>query len=78
MIYQPRSTNDLKMSLDGLNDNQIEYQIATNNRVVAYQFFIYNIDNSIFYDSDKVDLNPNLYNNDILTIPLPADKVRTY
>lgn len=72
MIYQPRNLQILKVSFDGLKDNQLQYQIATNNKIIAYELFIYNLDNSIFYDSEKIKLNPNLYNNDILTIQLPS------
>lgn len=71
MIYQPQNLQKLKVSLDGLKDNQLQYQIATNNKIISYELFIYNLDNSLFYDSKKIDLKPNLYNNDVLTIPLP-------
>ena len=72
MIYQPRNLQILKTSFDGLRDNQLQYQIATNNKIIAYELFIYNMNNSIFYDSTKIRLNPHLYNNDILTISLPS------
>lgn len=72
MIYQPQNLQKLKVSLDGLKDNQLQYQIATNNKIISYELFIYNLDNSLFYDSKKIDLKPNLYNNDVLTIPLPS------
>jgi len=72
MIYQPRNLQILKSSFDGLKDNILQYQIATNNKVIAYELFIYDSNNNIFYDSGKINLSPNLYNNDILTIPLPS------
>ena len=72
MIYQPRNLQILKVSFDGLKDNKLQYQIATNNKIIAYQLFIYNLDKSTFYDSQKIKLSPNLYNNDILTIQLPS------
>lgn len=72
MIYQPRNLQVLKSSLDGLQENQLQYQIATNNKVIAYELFIYDLNNNLFYDSSKTRLSPNLYNNDILTIPLPS------
>ncbi len=72
MIYQPRNLQILKVSFDGLKDNQLQYQIATNNKIIAYELFIYNLDNSVFYDSGKIKLDTSLYNNDILTIKLPS------
>lgn len=72
MIYQPRNLQILKTSLDGLKENQLQYQIATNNKIIAYELFIYDLNNNIFYDSGKIKLTPNLYNNDILTILLPS------
>ena len=30
MIYQPRNLQILKVSFDGLKDNELQYQIATN------------------------------------------------
>lgn len=72
MIYQPRNLQVLKKSFDGLKDNKLQYQIATNNKIIAYELFIYDVNNSLFYDSEKVKLNPNLYNNEILTVPLPS------
>ena len=72
MIYQPHNLQVLKTSMDGLKENKLEYQIATNNKIIAYELFIYNQDNTLFYDSKQIELKPNLYNNDILTIPLPS------
>ena len=72
MIYQPRNLQILKSSFDGLKENQLQYQIATNNKIIAYELFIYDLNNNIFYDSSRIKLTPNLYNNDILTIPLPS------
>lgn len=72
MIYQPRNLQILKVSFDGLKENQLQYQIATNNKIIAYELFIYNLDNSVFYDSGKIKLDTSLYNNDILTIKLPS------
>jgi len=71
MIYQPRNLQVLKTSFDGLQDNILQYQIATNNKIIAYELFIFDVNHNLFYDSSKIKLSPNLYNNDILTIPLP-------
>ncbi len=72
MIYQPRNLQILKSSFDGLKENKLQYQIATNNKIIAYELFIYDLNNNIFYDSGRIKLTPNLYNKDILTIPLPS------
>lgn len=72
MIYQPRNLQILKVSFDGLRDNELQYQIATNNKIIAYELFIYDLNHNLFYDSSRTRLTPNLYNNDILTIPLPS------
>lgn len=70
MIYQPRNLQVLKVSFDGLEENILQYQLATNNKIIAYELFIYDLNNNLFYDSAKIRLSPNLYNNDILTVPL--------
>lgn len=72
MIYQPRNLQVLKTSFDGLQENTLQYQIATNNKIIAYELFIYDLNNNLFYDGNRTKLTPNLYNNDILTVPLPS------
>lgn len=72
-IYQPKNNNNLRHSIDATVSNQISLTMATNNTIIAYELFIYNIDDTLFYDSGKKTLNPTLYNEDVLNLTIPAN-----
>ena len=70
MIYQPRNVKPSAQSIDATLNNTFSMEIQTNSYVSAYQLYIIDFNNEEIYTGNKVDLADNLYNGDILTIPV--------
>lgn len=75
MIYQPRNVRPSNISVDGTESNIFSMEVQTNSYIDAYQILIANFDNNIVYTGAKNTLSKKLYNGDVLSITLPANKL---
>lgn len=75
MIYQPRNVRPSNTSVDGTESNIFSMEVQTNSYIDAYQILIANFDNNIVYTGAKNTLSKKLYNGDVLSITLPANKL---
>lgn len=76
MIYQPRNVQPQNVSIDGTLDNIFTMEVQTNTSIIAYQLFIVDFDNNEIYSGAKTSLSKELYNGDILSVPVNADVVK--
>ena len=70
MIYQPRSIQPTYKSVDANGNEEISMIMNTNDKVVAYQLTVYDMDNNIIYQGDKENFLTDLYNGDVGFIEL--------
>lgn len=76
MIYQPRNVQPSGSSIDGNIDNTFTMEVQTNSYISAYQLLIVDFNNNNIYTGTKTTLTQNLYNGDILSIPVNASSVK--
>ena len=76
MIYQPRNVQPSGSSIDGSINNTFTMEIQTNSYISAYQLLIVDFNNNNIYTGTKTMLTQNLYNGDILSIPVVASSVK--
>ena len=76
MIYQPRNVQPSGSSIDGSINNTFTMEIQTNSCISAYQLLIVDFNNNNIYTGTKTMLTQNLYNGDILSIPVVASSVK--
>ena len=76
MIYQPRNVQPSGSSIDGSINNTFTMEVQTNSYVSAYQLLIVDFNNNNIYTGTKTTLTQNLYNGDILSIPVNASSVK--
>lgn len=76
MIYQPRNVQPSGSSIDGNINNTFTMEVQTNSYVSAYQLLIVDFNNNNIYTGTKTTLTQNLYNGDILSIPVNASSVK--
>lgn len=76
MIYQPRNVQPSGSSVDGSINNTFTMEVQTNSYVSAYQLLIVDFNNNNIYTGTKTTLTQNLYNGDILSIPVNASSVK--
>ena len=76
MIYQPRNVQPSGSSIDGGINNTFTMEVQTNSYVSAYQLLIVDFNNNNIYTGTKTTLTQNLYNGDILSIPVNASSVK--
>ena len=76
MIYQPRNVQPSGSSIDGNINNTFTMEVQTNSYISAYQLLIVDFNNNNIYTGTKTTLTQNLYNGDILSIPVNASSVQ--
>ena len=76
MIYQPRNVQPSGSSIDGNINNTFTMEVQTNSYISAYQLLIVDFNNNNIYTGTKTTLTQNLYNGDILSIPVNASSVK--
>ena len=76
MIYQPRNVQPSGSSIDGSINNTFTMEVQTNSYISAYQLLIVDFNNNNIYTGTKTMLTQNLYNGDILSIPVVASSVK--
>ena len=76
MIYQPRNVQPSGSSIDGSINNTFTMEVQTNSYISAYQLLIVDFNNNNIYTGTKTMLTQNLYNGDILSIPVIASSVK--
>lgn len=76
MIYQPRNVQPSGSSIDGNINNTFTMEVQTNSYISAYQLLIVDFNNNNIYTGTKTTLTNNLYNGDILSIPVNASSVK--
>ena len=70
MVFQPRNTQPSSMSVDGSLDNVFTMEVNTNTYISDYALTILNFDNTSLYSGTKTSLSTDLYNGDVLNIPV--------
>lgn len=70
-IYQGSYLSPQNISIDGTQNNVFQCQV-NGTSVTDYQLIIYQMDNTIIYDTTKINLTTPLYNKNIFTLTIPA------